>query len=72
MWSRLAYTSGGVVVASAKGRHSPIPAGACRIESRSAWDHCTVSWWESGIEQSGQISAKDLSAYLLGCVIQYA
>jgi hypothetical protein len=70
---RLAYTSGGMVVVTREGAHRRVPAGACRIGPHSTPRRsCTVRWWEKGIEQSAEISAEDLSAYVLGCVVQYA
>jgi hypothetical protein len=65
--------SGGVVVVNAEGVRRRVPAGACRIGAHSTpWRVCTVRWLEQGIEQSAEISAEDLSAYLLGGVVQYA
>jgi hypothetical protein len=70
---RLAYTSGGMVVVTAEGTRRCVPAGECRIGPHpSARRLRTVRWRESGVEQSADVSAEDLSAYVLGCVVQYA
>jgi hypothetical protein len=61
-----------MVVVTAEGGRRRIPAGACRIGAHSARRSSTVSWWEKGIEHSAEVSAEDLSAYVLGCVVQYA
>lgn len=70
---RLAYTSGGMVVVTAEGTHRRVPAGACRIGPHPVARRLRmVRWQESGVEQSADVSAEDLSAYVLGCVVQYA
>jgi len=33
---------------------------------------CSVNWRENGVEQSAEVSAADLSAYLQGCIVQFA
>jgi len=71
--SRLAYTGGAMLVVGADGASRRVPAGACRIGPHSEPRRfCTVHWSEHGIEQSAQVSAEDLSAYLNGCIVQYA
>jgi hypothetical protein len=73
MGFRLAYTSGAMVVVTREGGHRRVPAGECRIGPHSTPRRCcTVRWREKGIEQSAEVSAEDLSAYVLGCVVQYA
>jgi hypothetical protein len=73
MSSRLAYTGGAMFVVTAAGVRRRVPAGACRIGPQSAPPRfCTVSWRENGIEQSAEVSAEDLSAYLQGCIVQFA
>jgi len=73
MGFRLAYTSGAMVVVTGAGAPRRVPAGACRIGPHSTPRRsCTVRWLEKGIEHSAEISAEDLSAYVLGCVVQYA
>lgn len=73
MTSRLAYTGGAMFVVTAEGLRRRVPAGACRIGPQSMPRRfCTVRWWEHGVEQSAQVSAEDLSAYLHGCIVQYA
>lgn len=73
MGFRLAYTSGAMVVVTHEGGHRRVPAGECRIGPHSTPRRaCTVRWRERGVEQSAEISAEDLSAYVLGCVVQYA
>ena len=73
MEARLAYSSGAMFVLTAAGERRRVPAGACHIGPTSVqrrfW---TVRWRERGIEQSAEISAEDLSGYLLGCIVQYA
>jgi hypothetical protein len=70
---RLAYTAGGIVLAAGDGTRRQIPAGVCRIERYSAApDVCSVHWSERGIDYSAQLSAEDLRAYVLGCIVQYA
>jgi hypothetical protein len=70
---RLAYTSGGMLVVTREGASGRVPAGACRIGPHSTPRRsCTIRWWERGIEQSAEIAAQDVSAYVLGCVVQYA
>lgn len=72
MTSRLAYTSGAMLVVTAHGASRRVPAGACRIGPLSASRFRTVRWSDNGVEQSAQVSAEDLSAYLRGCIVQYA
>ncbi|HTO48480.1 MAG TPA: hypothetical protein VML91_12655 [Burkholderiales bacterium] len=73
MTSRLAYTCGAMLVVTADGASRRVPAGACRIGPHSMPRRfCTVRWWEHGLEQSAHVSAEDLSAYLHGCIVQYA
>ena len=73
MGFRLAYTSGAMVVVTHAGAHRRVPAGECRIGPHTTPRRaCTVRWRERGIEQSAEVSAEDLSAYVLGCVVQYA
>jgi len=73
MGFRLAYTSGAMVVVTVEGAHRRVPAGECRIGPHSTPRRaCTVRWREKGIDQSAEVSAEDLSAYVLGCVVQYA
>ena len=72
MTSRLAYTSGAMLVVTAEGASQRVPAGACRIGPLSASRFRTVRWSDNGVEQSAQVSAEDLSAYLHGCIVQYA
>ena len=73
MTSRLAYTAGAMFVVTAEGVRRRVPAGACRIGAQSAPPRfCSVSWRENGIEQSAEVSAEDLSAYLQGCIVQFA
>ncbi len=70
---RLAYTSGGMVVVTREGAQRRVPAGPCRIGPDSTPRRSrTVRWREQGTEQSAEVSAEDLSAYVLGCVVQYA
>jgi hypothetical protein len=59
-------------VVTAEGASRRVPAGACRIGPFSGARFRTVRWWEGGVEQSAQLSAEDLSAYLHGCIVQYA
>jgi hypothetical protein len=62
-----------MIVVTAAGVHRRVPAGACRIGPQSTPERvCTVRWQEQGIEQHAEVSAKDLSAYLRGCIVQYA
>jgi hypothetical protein len=71
--SRLAYTCGAMLAVTADGASRRVPAGACRIGPHSMPRRfCRIRWWEHGIEQSAQASAEDLSAYLHGCIVQYA
>jgi len=73
MGFRLAYTSGAMVVVTGEGGHRRVPPGECRIGPHSTPRRsCTVRWREKGIEHSAEVSAEDLSAYVLGCVVQYA
>jgi hypothetical protein len=73
MYFRLAYTSGGMVVLTAEGVRRYVPAGPCRIGPHSTPRRSyTVRWQEMGIERSADITADDLSAYLQGCIVQYA
>lgn len=73
MTSRLAYSGGAMFVVTAAGVRRRVPAGACRIGPQSAPPRfCTVSWRENGIEQRAEVSAEDLSAYLQGCIVQFA
>jgi hypothetical protein len=70
---RLAYTSGAIVVVTRGGTQRRVPAGACRIAPHSAPRRfSTVRWWEKGIERHAEISAEDLPADVLGCVVRYA
>jgi hypothetical protein len=70
--ARLAYTSGAMLVVMATGERRRVPAGACHVgpysPHRRVW---TVRWRERGDEQGAEVSAADLSAYLLGCIVQY-
>jgi hypothetical protein len=70
--SRLAYTSGAMLVVPAEGAIQRVPAGACRIGPLSASRFRMVRWSVNGVQQSAQASAEDLSAYLRGCTVQYA
>ena len=72
MTSRLAYTCGAMLVVTAEGASRRVPVGACRIGPLSASRFRTVRWLENGVERSAQVSAEDLSAYLQGCIVQYA
>ncbi len=73
MESRLAYTAGSMMVCTAEGTPMRVPAGACRIDRPSAMQAvCTIHWSERGIDYSAQLSSKDLRAYVLGCIVQYA
>lgn len=73
MRSRLAYTSGGMVVVTATGTRWRVPAGECRVGMRAMDQRvCTVRWNEGGVERTGSVSTEDLSAYLSGAIIQYA
>lgn len=70
--SRLAYTSGAMLVVTAGGASQRVPAGACHIGPLSASRFRTVRWSENGVERTAQMSAENLSAYLQGCIVQYA
>lgn len=73
MTSRSAYTGGAMFVVTAQGVRRRVPPGACRIGPQSAPPRfCAVSWRENGIEQSAEVSAEDRSAYLQGCIVQFA
>jgi hypothetical protein len=73
MQSRRAFTSGGMVVVTANGALSRVPAGECRIGGRSTDRRgCTVRWSEGGVERTGSVAAEDLSSYLVGAIVQYA
>jgi hypothetical protein len=62
-----------MLVVTADGASRRVPAGACHIGPRSMPRRfCTVRWWDHGVEQSAQVSAEDLSAYLRGRIVQYA
>lgn len=73
MATRLAYTSGAMLVITAAGEHRRVPPGACHIgpysTQRRLW---TVRWHEGGVERAADVSANDLSAYLRRCIVQYA
>jgi hypothetical protein len=73
MTSRLACTGGAMFVVTAEGVRRRVPAGACRIGSHSAPRRFgAVSWRENGVDQGAEVSAEDLSAYLQGCIVQFA
>jgi hypothetical protein len=62
-----------MVLFTPEGTRRRVPAGACRIGPHSTPRRvCTVRWIELGVEESAQVSAEDLSSYLLGCIVQYA
>ena len=68
MTSRLAYTSGAMLVVTAEGASQRVPAGAYRIGPLSASRFRTVCWSANGVQQSAQVSVEDLSEYLRGCL----
>jgi hypothetical protein len=73
MESRLAYTAGSMIVRTAEGTRRRVPAGACRIDRHSPMQTvCTIHWSERGADYSAQLSSKELRAYVLGCIVQYA
>ena len=73
METRRAYTAGSMRLLTDSGTWRRVPAGACSIDRYSATpDVRTVRWREMGIDYSAQLSADDLRAYVLGCIIQYA
>jgi hypothetical protein len=70
--SRLAYTSGAMLVVTAEGASRRVPAGACRSRPLSASRFRTVRWSDNGVQQSAQVSVEDLSESLRGRLGQYA
>jgi hypothetical protein len=62
-----------MLVVAADGASRRVPAGAGRIRLQSTPRRFRPARWrEHGLEQSAQVSARDLSAHFRGCIVQYA
>jgi hypothetical protein len=72
MASRPAYAAD-ISVITGDGARRRVPAGACWIDRQSATPHVsTVRWMEQAPDYIAQMSADDLRACVLGCIVQYA
>lgn len=70
---RLACTGGAVTLVTGDGTRRRIPAGICWIGPRDTpAPDVVVRWTEGGVEYTGRISARDLTACLRGLLLQYA